>query len=384
LIKNIIILGGHIQALGISRIAKQCKIYTHIIDQEALCLTRFSSSCDKFSKYIDENHLKKILLNNNYIPYSSIILPTNDKMAKFLADNLADLKEKYFLPINDPEIIDICINKRETYKSAQSNGIPIPDTYFPDDLIQINELKSHLIYPVIIKPAIMHSFFEKTKKKAYMCNNEDELINNYKKAILIIPKDEIIIQEYLPGEGKNLFSFCSLSINGEIYGSFIANRIRQNPMDFGKSTTFAISQVNERLNQLGKEFLKSINYYGLSEVEFMYDNKSKDYKLLEINPRTWKWHTLAKKLDVNLIKMFIDHLNKDIVEKKINNKEGIAWIDDITDLYISLLEIFKGKMKLYEYFDTMKLNKEHACWDIKDPLPFIMYILLIPYFLFRR
>jgi D-aspartate ligase len=384
LIKIVIILGGHIQALGISRIAKQSNLFVHLIDHEAMCLTRFSRSCDKFNKYKDEVHLKNLLLKLNYKPHTSIILPTNDKMVKFLSDNHNELKKIYCLPFEDPEIIDICINKRKTYESAQSNGIPVPDTYFPDDFIQVNELKSRLQYPVIIKPAIMHTFFERTKKKAFMCNNEDELINNYKKAILIIPEDEIIIQEYLPGEGENLFSYCSLCIKGEIFGSIIANRIRQNPMDFGKSTTFAISKINERINYLGEKFLKSINYLGLSEVEFMYDNSIEDYKLLEINPRTWKWHTLAKKLDVNLIIMLIDQLNNNIGGKKINNKDEIAWIDDVTDLFISLSEIIKGKLKFKDYVNTIKLNKEHACWDIKDPIPFLMYILLIPYFLFKR
>ena len=53
------------------------------------------------------------------------------------------------------------------------------------------------------------------------------------------------------------------------------------------------------LEQYGSVLLKEIGYYGLSEVEFKKDPRDGRYKLLEINARTWLWHSLAIRCGVD-------------------------------------------------------------------------------------
>ena len=116
----------------------------------------------------------------------------------------------------------------------------------------------------------------------------------------------------------------------------------------------------------------------------MFDEKTSDYKLIEINPRTWKWHTMSNKVGINLIEMLIDDYNgKDVTVQK-NTLENIGWIEQLTDTFVMFSEVLKGRMKLKDYLKSIKINKEFATWDRKDPLPAIMYIILSPYLFFIR
>jgi predicted ATP-grasp superfamily ATP-dependent carboligase len=263
-------------------------------------------------------------------------------------------------------------------------GIPIPLSYFPDTISEIEELADNIIYPVVIKPAIMHTFHKKTGKKVFFCKTKEELLSYYNQIITIIPANEVIVQEFLSGGAKSLYSFGSFFAKGTVYGSFSANRIRQNPMDFGNSTTYAITVSKPDFETLAIKFLESIDYFGLSEVEFMEDPTTGQYKMLEINPRAWKWHSIANKLNINLLEMMVDFLNHKPVAINNDHQVGFAWIERITDTTVVLKEILKGKMKFSDYIASLKLKKESAVWSWNDPLPSIMYLILTPYLFIKR
>ena len=73
----------------------------------------------------------------------------------------------------------------------------------------------------------------------------------------------------------------------------MARRARQHPMDFGHASTFAELVDIPEIRNIAERFLGLIDYYGLAEVEFMQDPRDGNYKLIEVNPRVWGWHTIA-------------------------------------------------------------------------------------------
>ena len=380
-INQLIILGNHIQSLGLSRLAAKVGLKVVLFNSYRACVTRFSNTCKQFIHFRDEEDLLEKLLHSSP---DSLLVPTNDEMVHFLAKNYDRLKQQFFLSIPSPRVVDICYNKINTYQVAKKAGIPIPESHFPANQDDILDLSTDLIYPVILKPAIMHKFHRTTGKKVYFCKDKSDLLENYKRIIEVIAPNEVIIQEFLPGGTKALFSFGSFFANGEVYGSFVANRIRQKPMDFGISTCFAKTIINPEIDNLASLFLKHIDYFGLSEVEFLYDQRTQQYKLLEINPRSWKWHTIANQLDMNLLGMMVNYLQQDPIEKKRNSLSDIGWIERVTDTYVVLGEIIKGKLTVKDYLQSLRIPKESAAWSLKDPLPAIAYLLLTPYLLIKR
>jgi D-aspartate ligase len=383
MITSVFILGNHIQALGLTRLASKAGLSVSIFNDKKVSIARFSNTCKHFYLFKDKKHLLQLLmeLGNNR---STILLATNDSLIDFLSVNFAELSRHYQLSIPDPKVVDICYNKRSTYLKAMELGIPIPESYFPDNLGELKALSDRIKYPVILKPAVMHTFHQVTGKKVLFCKDKAELLASYEKIVGIIPPEEVIVQEFLKGGARTLYSYGSFAAGGKIYGSLSANRIRQNPMDFGNSTCYAVTVSEPVFEELAVKFLKAINYFGMSEVEFMLDIDTGVFKMLEINPRAWKWHSIANKLDINFMQMMVDYLEGKEVKEKHNDLIGVAWIERFTDVYIAMNEIIHGRLGFREYWKTIKVPKESAVWSLKDPLPALMYILFLPFLFIQR
>lgn len=384
-ITKIFILGNHIQALGISRMAAGIGLQVTIFNGHGASVARFSNSCRRFFQFRDQAHLLELLQKEEGSGRKdTLLLATNDSLIGLMADHYDELAKKYHLSIPRPEVVKVCFNKRDTYRKAMELGMSIPESYFPDSMEELSALAPNLNYPVILKPAIMFTFHGATGKKVFFCSDEKELIKYYDEIVKIISPDEVIVQQFLNGGAKALYSFGSFFAGGELYGGFVANRVRQKPMDFGISTCFAHTVLSPEIERLAIEFLKAIDYFGMSEVEFMYDAPSGEFKLIEINPRAWKWHSIANKLDIPLLEMMVNYLDQKPVARKMNERADIGWVERLTDSYVVLIEILKGRMSVSEYLKTMRMPKESAAWSLRDPLPAIMYVLMSPYLLFKR
>jgi len=376
---GIIVLGGHVQALGIARIAGQNKIPLIAIDDKNINLIRFSKYCTKFYRKRNKkviSFLTSFISNEKYQNW--LIIPTNDSHLEILSQNL-NLLKPYFNVLAEPsETIKFFYNKIETYKLCDSLKIPYPKSIFPKSFEDLKH--KQLNFPVIIKPAIMHKFFSKTRKKVYICNNQSELLENYLLAKTIVPQNEIIVQEVIKGSSENQYSACFSFNKSMPLVTLLARRKRQHPIDFGNATTFAESipydadLINQSIN-----LLKSVKYFGFAEVEYKRDNSGKIY-LLEVNPRLWKWHLIGMKSRSPFIMSIYNNIFNFKGDTQTNTWCEASFRHTITDFYV-LFKIFIKKRKVISLNNQ---NCQNAVWDIKDPLPGLMEILFLPYFIFTR
>jgi len=80
-------------------------------------------------------------------------------------------------------------------------------------------------------------------------------------------------------------------------------------------------------------------------------------------------------------------LYQDMIGRKVKNnsfKENIKWVRLTTDISTAIMEIFKGRMKVIDYLNSLRGEKEFAVLSLKDPLPFIIELLLLPYLWKKR
>jgi len=380
-----IVIGGHFQGLGVVRALGREGIPVAVLDK--------GWSLSKHSKYTTKYLLTpNILDNDRYLEYlltiykteglkGWVIFPTDDETVGFLAKNREILQSVYRLMTPEWEVIKYAYNKKLSYKLARKLKMPIPLTFYPDSVDDLQNLD--IPFPLIIKPAVMRDFFRKTGKKVYRARNTDELYTNYRKALEKIPADEILIQEEIPEVSRNLFSYCPFFKNGKMLAQVTAQRPRQHPMDFGQASTYAVSVKVDELEKMGNQFLSEINYYGLGEVEFIRDPRDGIFKFLEINPRIWGWHTIAGKCGVNLPLLVYQDLTG--VRVAIDGfTEGVKWSRLITDIATVFSEILKGRMTLKQYIQSMKGELEFAVFSLDDPAPFFFELLMLPYLWFKR
>ncbi len=380
-----VIIGGDFQGLGIARNLAHAGIPVIIVDPD-FCIGRFSRSVRKYYKspaLTDPeafvSFLERLAIDEKLTGW--VIYPTSDRAVFVLSQFRSQLSKYYLIPTPDWEITKFAYDKKLTCRLAQQANVPTPDTFFPKDVEQLREL--NLDFPVILKPTIKENFFPFTKLKALKANNHEELIRGYKYMNSIVDASEIMIQKFISGGPSNLYSFCSLFTGGTVKGKLIAKRQRQHPMEFGNATTFAYTCEIPEIEEFSIRLLKEMEYHGLSEVEFMYDQKDGKFKLLEINPRTWGWHSLGAAAGVNFsLLLFMDMNNIPVSVGSF--EKNVKWVRLLTDVPIVISEVYKGRLSVADYVHSLKGKKEFAVFSGQDPLPFIVEVLLAPYFYYRR
>ena len=380
-----VITGGDFQALGVLRTLARKNIPIILLDSDH-CISRYSRFKKKFFKSpppsAEESYLNFLIdLAKKEKIHGWVIFPNSDEVVYILSKHKDVLEEFYRIPTPRWEVIQNVYIKENTYQVAEKYKIPIPKTYYPKDLEEL--LKLDLEFPVIIKPSIRDYFYNKVKTKAIRINNREELIKTYQWVCSIIDPSQILIQEFIPGGPKHLYSFCPFFKNGKVVTSIMARRPRQHPMDFGHASTYAELVDIPEIQKISEKFLSLIDYYGIAEVEFMRHPQNGEYKLLEVNPRVWGWHTLAIAAGVDLPYI----LYQDMIGEKIEvhpPMKNIKWIRLITDFSTVFLETLKGNMKIGDYFAPMKEKIEFATFSFDDPLPFFAEIVMIPYLLRKK
>ena len=310
-----------------------------------------------------------------------VVFPNSDDSVYVLSKYKDILEEYYRIPTPSWKVIRNVYIKKNTYQLAEKHGISTPKTYYPENIEALMAL--NLDYPAVIKPSIRDNFYNKVKIKGFKINNPEELEKTYQYVCSIIDPSEVLVQDFIPGGPSHLYSFCPFFKNGKILASIMGRRSRQHPMDFGHASTFAELVNIPQMKSSAKQFLNLIGYYGIGEVEFIHDPRDDQYKLLELNPRVWGWHTLA-------IAAGLDYpylLYQDMIGERMefpDSLDQMKWVRLSTDTATVFLEIIKGRMKIGDYLKSMKGKKSFAIFTHEDPLPFFAEIAMIPYLWIKR
>jgi D-aspartate ligase len=381
-----VILGGDFQALGIVRSLARHNVPVYVLDK-GLCISRFSRYVKRFVKCPDsgeEDLLLKFLLDlaRKEDLKGWIICPNDDETVRFLARHKEQLDEYYRVTTPSWETVRFACDKKLTYELAEKCGIATPRTFYPGNITEVEQLETE--FPVIIKPSVKEPFYSKTGKKAIRIDSKRDLIDEYTRVVQLTGGTEIMVQELIPGGTENLFSVGSLFKDGNLLAGVIARRLRQHPMDFGHATTYAETVDIPELEELATKILKAMGYYGLSEVEFMRDPREGQYKLIEINPRPWGWHTLALGAGVDLPYLMYRDMMGEQVRQNGTNVRPAKWIRLITDTPTAGTALLKGQLSLTDYCKSLKGKKQFAVFSITDPLPFMTELLMLPYLWKKR
>lgn len=380
-----VIIGGDYQGLGIVRSLGKRGIPTCIIDDEASIsrFSRYATNAVRVANLRDERQTADTLLDigHRYHLEGWVLFPTRDETVAALARYRSELARFFRVPTPDLSVVQYAWDKRNTYCLAQELDIPTPRTWYPNNLAELESIETEL--PLVIKPAIKEHFIYATKAKAWRANNRAELVERFQEAAALVEPGEVMIQELIPGDGRQQFSFCAFYKDGQAVGSMIAQRRRQHPPEFGRASTFVETIDLPLLETLSTRFLQAINYYGLVELEFKLDPRDGQYKLLDVNARTWGYHTLGQRAGVDFpFMLFADQLDERV--QSCRGQEGVKWVRLATDLSTGVVEILSKQLDWKDYIRSLKHIQIESVFSLKDPLPGLVELALLPYLFMKR
>jgi D-aspartate ligase len=272
-------------------------------------------------------------------------------------------------------------DKRMTYRLAETLGIPAPRCWFPTAEADLDDIP--VTTPVVVKPAIKEHFIYETKAKAWRADDRAELRRVYRAALEVVPAEEVIVQELVPGGGDGQLAYCALFKDGAALADMTVTRLRQHPSDFGRASTFVETAHHPELTDLAGRFLKEVDYYGLVEVEFKRDPRDGRPKLLDVNARTWGYHTLGAAAGVDFPHLlFLDQLGAEVAP--VTARPGVRWIRLLTDVPNAVRDVRRGRQQAGGYLRSLRGVDTEAVLSLRDPLPGLLEAALLPYLAVRR
>ena len=368
-----VVLGGNFVGLGVARSLGAWGIPVWVVDSDR------SRSIAQYSRYTKrfieskEDAPDLLLREVKRWPLNGwVLFPTNDEYVEQVSVHHDSLSSYYRLITPPLEVTRYALDKRLTYRRAAELGIAAPWTCSGRYAWEITEQNPP--YPVILKPAVNHRFFPQTNLKALTADDPDSLEKRFAQMSSYIPSEEILVQERIPGTGEHQYSFCALCSDGRVLASLVAKRRRQYPIEFGNASTFVHTANQAVVEADGRRYLESICYDGIGEVEFKFDARDGKYKILDVNPRPWGWHTLGKAAGLDFV--YLLWRLKAGLAIAPGKHHRAAWVREITDLAATL----KSRNRLREVgalFEAVAKGKfTLATFSLLDPLPFFAELVL--------
>jgi predicted ATP-grasp superfamily ATP-dependent carboligase len=304
------------------------------------------------------------------------LFPTADATAAFVARRHAELAGRFRLTTPAWDTFVWAYDKRLTYQLAASLDIPHPKVFTPCDRNDVGRYTGE--FPVLLKPATKPRL-NLPRAKAWLVRDRAELPVRYDEVASLAEPGALMLQELVPGPGGQL-SYAAVCRDGEPLVATVAERVRQYPVDFGRSSSYVETIDDAEVERLGRLVLEKLRFDGLVEIEFKRDSRDGLCKLLDINARVWGWHTIGSEIGLDFTYLAWRLANGEPVSP-VRVPPGLRWLRLTTDLPAAYQEIVRGRLSMRDYLHTLVSRHERAVAAMDDPLP---GLLEVPMFVFGR
>jgi D-aspartate ligase len=375
-----LVVGGDHPGLGIARSLGRRGIPVYIVEDQ-LCISSFSRYAKKVVRVesiLDERKTVNAVLEvgQRYNLRNWILFPTRDENVAAFSRYRSELARFFRVTTGEWDSIEWAWDKKKSYELAEKLDIPCPKTFNPKSSEELPALFARL--PLAIKPAVKENFFYATGAKAWRADTPEQLVSLYEKAARQIKPEEILIQEIVPGDGNEQYSYCAFVRHGVPQCVLTARRARQHPREFGRAATYVETVEAPEIETLSERFLQSICYHGVVEIEYKRDPRNGEYKLLDVNARTWGFHSIGSASGVDFpYLIYADQMGLPI--EPMRARPGVGWLRMISDVPTAAADLLHGSLSIGTYLKSLRATKVESVFNWRDPLPSAAEIVMLPY-----
>jgi D-aspartate ligase len=369
-IPGALVIGGDYKSLGIVRSLGRHGIPVWVLTDEHV-LAGWSRYCRRAVPWPAAPEAEQVarllaLARENALD-AWTLFPGGEESAALIARNRDTLAERYRPSVLvDWATLQKAYDKRLMHRLADEVGVEHPLTRYPRDRNDVAAYDGP--FPAVLKPAIRPTIDRFTLDKGWPATDLASLLARYDEACAVSDPAAIMIQEVIPGGGESQLSFAALCRSGEPIASVVARRARQWPMDFGRASTFVETIEAPEIEELAARVVRAVRFDGIVELEFKRDPRDGRIVLLDVNPRVWGWHTLARGAGVDVPYLLWRMVHGEPVDP-VRARPGVRWVRGLTDVPTSIGAIRRGKLSPINYLWSLRPPIECAVLALDDPLP---------------
>ncbi len=269
----------------------------------------------------EDAFVARLLELGRLIGRRGVLFPTNDEWVLGLGRHRARLEEYYDVPFADEATVARILDKKTLYEAAESLGIPVPRTWN----LQAHDparLAGEISYPCILKPREQRSFTDRFGVKVIEIPTPEEFVDWTRRTA----SEGMLAQEIVPVTPDGFHSLCAyVAPDGAALGAFVGRKVEQYPAGFGTGCLVESASL-PLLAERGVRVLRALGYHGIAEVEFLYDPRDGEHKLLDVNTRVWKWIGLPIAAGVDLPWLAYAATTRQPVAPVTPREDKITWV----------------------------------------------------------
>lgn len=307
-----------------------------------------------------------------------LLIPCGDGEVKLIANNLPLLRQTFRVESCDWEQLRHLCDKQLLARSAAAAGIATPRAWrlrSEQDAASLD-----ILFPVVLKPAMRTERNAFTQAKAWRADTRDELIARYRDAAGYVGHENVVVQELIPGGGEAQFSYAGFWYHGKPVTEMTARRTRQYPIEFSYTSTFVEVVANDRVKAAATALLTAVAFEGLVEVEFKFDARDQEFKVLDVNPRAWSWLALCE-ADIALM---MGCVAAGLVVTTVAALPGRAWVHASRDFVAAVHLVIRGHLSMTDYVRSLRRRLTFAAFAWDDPLPGLIELPLTAWRVIKR
>ena len=296
-----------------------------------------------------------------------VLFATHDEAIAAIGPHEDEVDRWFRRPWSPWETMRITMDKGGQHAAAARIGFPLPATCDPraDDDPVVMAAAADLRYPVILKPRYAPEFRRRFGVQVLQADTPADLRRHWEVAAQYGPQ----VQEVIPGGDDALWTLGSYrDARGAPLASFTGRKLRQWPPHFGTARA-AEAVWDPGLAARGHELLDALEFHGISQVEVKRDHRDgRDY-LIEVNPRSWLWISLATRCGVNLpLACYLDAIGEPR-QWPVGHAGRRRWILSGRHLPATARELARRRWSPVSAATSLRPPLVDGVWSIRDPKP---------------
>jgi D-aspartate ligase len=179
--------------------------------------------------------------------------------------------------------------KEKQYALALKYGLPSPQAAYVQSVEELDQFCQNARFPALLKP-LHHREWQALPidnplrgYKTISARTPEEMLSHYMAVCALVP--DAVAQEEIVGPDSA--KYCYLSVyarDGHRLGSCVVHELRAYPLMYG-CATLVEPVIDEEIDRVCNEFLLSVGYVGICEIELKRDIRDGQLRLIEVNPR---------------------------------------------------------------------------------------------------
>jgi D-aspartate ligase len=304
----------------------------------------------------------------------TILVPTDDLAAILVAEHAAALGEWFVFPRPPASLPRTVASKRGLYHLCKRLGVPCPEAVVPRSRPDVEAFLERARFPVVVKGAEAWLLPGTGVKSTTLVKTPEQLLDIYER-VEGRSGTSVMFQEYIPrdcGEDWIFHGYCDA--RSECLAGFTGIKLRSYPPHAGP-TTLGRCVTNEPLRHQAETLFKLISYRGIMDLDYRFDRRDGQYKLVDFNPRVGaQFRLFEDDAGIDVVRA----LHLDLTGRPVPHGrpvDGRGFVVEPYDLLASWGYHRDGGLTMRAWLQSLKGIKERA-WIAGDDLaPFSVMCL---------